>query len=69
MLQPQTGAQIARCRLEMALAGAGCDFECHDQLQHTISVHVRGRHVAAEWCVLSYFQVSQVVHAFGQTWT
>ena len=37
------------CRLEKALAGSGCDWNCHDQLQHTISVHVRGRHVAAEW--------------------
>ncbi|KAK9816501.1 hypothetical protein WJX72_001161 [[Myrmecia] bisecta] len=35
-------------RLETALAGTGCDDICHDQLKHTLTVHVRSRYAATE---------------------
>lgn len=35
------------CRLEFALAGS-CGEWCEDQLQHTISIHLRTRYLASE---------------------
>ncbi len=35
------------CRLQSALQGE-CSDECEDQLQHTISVHLRTRYLASE---------------------
>ena len=37
----------ANCRLESALQG-DCSYDCEDQLQHVISVHLRTRYLAAE---------------------
>ncbi len=38
---------MCMCRLESALQGE-CSDECEDQLQHTISVHLRTRYLASE---------------------
>lgn len=35
------------CRIESALQGK-CSFECEDQLQHVLSIHLRTRYLAAE---------------------
>lgn len=39
--------RILLCRLKLASAGK-CDAQCEDQLQHTISVHLRTRYLASE---------------------
>ena len=37
-------ALLSLCRLQSCVAGADCDAECDDQLQHLISVHIRSRY-------------------------
>ena len=43
----QLSSWLLFCRLEAALQG-NCSLECEDQLQHTISVHLRTRYLASD---------------------